>query len=164
VDTLGAGVVLAGTVAWSSGSIYSRSLARWRSGLKTSGVQMMCGGLAVALVALIAGELGAGTLNDVSLSSLFSLVYLILFGSVVGYSAYMYLLGVTSAARVSTYAFVNPVVAVLLGALFAGEHLTSRVLAAGALIVTAVALITFFGGDAKRPHTKHVSAPVREAP
>jgi drug/metabolite transporter (DMT)-like permease len=80
----------------------------------------------------------------------------------------MYLLGVTSAARASTYAFVNPVVAVALGSLFAAEPLSPRVLAAGAIIVAAVALITLFGGDEKSLKSKRQRAgeglAVHEAP
>ena len=98
---------------------------------------------------------------------MFSFVYLILVGSLVGYSSYMYLLGVTSAARASTYAFVNPVVAVFLGAAFANEPVSPRVLGAGAIIVVAVALITLFGGE-KSIHPKRRRAgegiEVHEAP
>jgi drug/metabolite transporter (DMT)-like permease len=104
----------------------------------------------------------------VSLKSFVSFAYLILIGSLLGYSSYMYLLGVTSAARASTYAFVNPVVAVILGALFAAEPLSPRVLAAGAIIVAAVALITLFGGDSKSLKSRRQRAgeglAVHEAP
>jgi drug/metabolite transporter (DMT)-like permease len=94
------------------------------------------------------------------------MVYLVLVGSVIGYSAYMYLLGVTSAARVSTYAFVNPVVAVAIGAAFANEPLTPRVMLAGAVIVVAVALITRHGGERRPASTTPVRqpTPVRECP
>ena len=93
--------------------------------------------------------------------------YLILIGSLIGYSSYMFLLGVTSAARASTYAFVNPVVAVILGAMFASEPLSPRVLAAGAIIVVAVALITLFGGERRlhpRQHRAGDEMAVHEAP
>jgi drug/metabolite transporter (DMT)-like permease len=94
-------------------------------------------------------------------------VYLVLAGSLVAFSAYMYLLSVTSPALVSTYAFVNPVVAVLLGVVFAGEHVSRRIAAAGAVIVAAVVLITMFSSEAfrrRRSRTETLPVPVREAP
>jgi drug/metabolite transporter (DMT)-like permease len=161
IDLVGAGVVLAGTVAWSSGSIYSRTLERHDSPLHTSAVQMLCGGASVTLISFLLGEFGRVNVADVSTRSWLSMVYLVLVGSVIGYSAYMYLLGVTSAARVSTYAFVNPVVAVVIGAVFANEPLTPRLMIAGAVIVLAVALITRHGGE-RRPARE--PTPVRECP
>lgn len=146
-DLRGIGVVLLGTVAWSSGSIYSRALPRHASPIRTSGIQMIAGGIAVCAIALLLGEFQRVDLAQASFRSLASLAYLVLVGSVVGYSAYMYLLGVTTAARVSTYAFVNPIVAVLLGVLFAGETFDLRELVAGAIIVLAVAMLTLHGGE-----------------
>lgn len=147
IDPIGAGIVLFGSSAWAVGSVYSRTLPRFQSAVRTSAIQMLAGGIVVSLIALAVGDFGRVDVGAASLKSLFSFAYLILIGSLVGYSSYMYLLGVTSAARASTYAFVNPVVAVLLGAAFANEPLTPRVLAAGAVIVAAVALITLFGGE-----------------
>jgi drug/metabolite transporter (DMT)-like permease len=166
IDLVGAGVVLAGTLAWSTGSIYSRTLERHESPLHTSAVQMLWGGAAVTLISFVLGEFGRVNLADVSTRSWLSMVYLVLVGSVIGYSAYMYLLGVTSAARVSTYAFVNPVVAVAIGAAFANEPLTPRVMLAGAVIVVAVALITRHGGERRPASTTPVrqATPVRECP
>jgi drug/metabolite transporter (DMT)-like permease len=129
------------------GSVYSRTLPRFQSAVRTSAIQMLAGGLVVSLIALIVGDFGRIDLAAASFKSVVSFLYLILIGSLIGYSSYMYLLGVTSAARASTYAFVNPVVAVLLGAIFASEPVTARVLAAGAIIVVAVALITLYGGE-----------------
>jgi drug/metabolite transporter (DMT)-like permease len=147
IDPIGAVIVLAGSSAWAVGSIYARTLPRFQSAVRTSGIQMMAGGAVVSIVALLVGDFARIDPSVASFKSVFSFAYLILIGSLVGYSSYMYLLGVTSAARASTYAFVNPVVAVLLGAVFAGERVTARVLGAGAIIVVAVALITLFGGD-----------------
>ena len=117
------------------------------------------------LISLMAGEFGRLDWAAVSTRSIVSMVYLVLVGSVIGYSAYMWLLGVTSAARVSTYAFVNPVVAVMIGSIFANEPLTPRIIVAGAIIVAAVALITLYGGD-RPPTTTPVRqpTPVREYP
>lgn len=165
IDPVGAGVVLAGTIAWSLGSIYSRTLTRHESPLHTSAVQMLAGGAAVTLISLLAGEFGRLDFAAVSTRSWVSMIYLVLVGSVIGYSAYMYLLGVTSAARVSTYAFVNPVVAVMIGFAFANEPLTPRIILAGGVIVAAVALITLYGGE--RPSAAspvRQPTPVRECP
>jgi len=151
LDPVGAGTVLLGSAAWAIGSIYSRTLPRHVSALRTSGVQMVAGGAVVLLAGILAGDLARFDPSGVTFRSAASLVYLILIGSLLGYSSYMYLLGVTSAALASTYAFVNPVVAVILGALFAGEVLTPRMAAAGALIVLAVAMITLFGREQRLP-------------
>jgi drug/metabolite transporter (DMT)-like permease len=151
MDPAGTLVVIAGTVAWAAGSIYVRSLPRFPSATRTNAVQMCSGGAVVLLLASLTGQFSHFTLAAASTRSLISLTYLVLFGSLLGFSAYMYLLGVTSAARVSTYAFVNPAVAVMLGAIFAGEELSPRVLLAAVLIVGAVAMITFSGaGEEER--------------
>lgn len=147
IDAVGAGIVLCGSTAWAVGSVYARTLPRFQSAVRTSAVQMLAGGVVVTVIALLAGDFGRFDPAAVSFKSMFAFAYLILVGSLLGYSSYMYLLGVTSAARASTYAFVNPVVAVLLGAAFASEPLTARVIAAGAIIVVAVALITLYGGE-----------------
>lgn len=151
IDPLGAGIVLCGSTAWAIGSVYSRTLPRYESAIRTSAVQMLAGGIVVSVVALVSGDFARFDASRVSVLSVVSFGYLIVIGSLLGYSSYMYLLGVTSAARASTYAFVNPVVAVILGAAFAGEPLSPRVLGAGAIIVAAVASITLFGGEHRLP-------------
>lgn len=167
IDPVGAGIVLFGSVAWAVGSVYSRTLPRYESALRTSGVQMLAGGVVVCVIALATGDFGRFDAEAASLLSVLSFAYLILVGSLLGYSSYMYLLGVTSAARASTYAFVNPVVAVLLGAVFAGEPLSARVLVAGGIIVVAVALITWYGAERQMPPKRHRAGEgleVHEAP
>lgn len=151
IDPIGAGIVMAGSAAWAVGSIYARSLPRHASSLRTSGVQMVSGGIVVIVIALVMGDFANLDLSAVSMKSALSLAYLVLFGSLIGYSSYMYLLGVTSAAMASTYAFVNPVVAVFLGWWLASEPLSPRLAAAGVLIVLAVAMITLFGGGGRFP-------------
>jgi drug/metabolite transporter (DMT)-like permease len=167
IDPVGAAIVLSGAAAWGIGSVYARTLPRHESAMRTSAIQMLSGGAVVCVVAALAGDFGRVHPESVSLLSVISFAYLILVGSLIGYSSYMYLLGVTSAARASTYAFVNPVVAVILGAAFAGEPLSPRVLGAGAIIVVAVALITLFGGE-RRLHPRRRRAgdemAVHEAP
>lgn len=154
IDPLGAVVVLFGSTAWAVGSVYARSLPRYQSAVRTSAIQMLSGGVVVTTIALAVGDFGRFDPSAMSFKSVFSFAYLILIGSLLGYSSYMYLLGVTSAARASTYAFVNPVVAVILGAAFASEALSPRVLVAGAIIVAAVALITFYGGERDMPRKR----------
>lgn len=147
IDPIGAGIVLFGSASWAVGSVYARTLPRFVSAVRTSAIQMLSGGVVVTLIALCSGDFGRFDPSVASFKSVFAFAYLILVGSLIGYSSYMYLLGVTSAARASTYAFVNPVVAVMLGAWFANEPLSPRVLGAGGVIVVAVALITLFGGE-----------------
>ena len=163
VDPLGAGVVLGGTLLWAGGSIYSRGIPRVGSAFQTSAVQLIAGGATVLVLGYLAGAYAGFHRADVTTRSALSFVYLVLIGSVVGYSAYTYILGVTSTALAATYAFVNPIIAVLLGALVLHEPLTARVVLAGTVIVGAVALITLYGGE--RPgKPAAASAPLQEAP
>jgi len=167
IEPLGAGIVLFGSAAWAVGSVYSRTLPRYESAVRTSAVQMLAGGLVVSLIALMVGDFGRFDPSAASFRSVFAFAYLILVGSLIGYSSYMYLLGVTSAARASTYAFVNPVVAVILGSVFANEPLSPRIVVAGAIIVAAVALITLYGGEGTLPPKQHRAGEglaVHEAP
>ncbi|HSJ26394.1 MAG TPA: EamA family transporter [Longimicrobiales bacterium] len=142
VHLVGALVVLAGSLSWSIGSIHSRRTASPAGGMLGVGMQMLCGGGLLLLLGTVTGEWARLDLAAVSLRSALAVVYLALFGSIVGYTAYMWLLQVVSAARVATYAYVNPVVAVLLGWGLAGEALTMRMGVAAAVIVAGVALIT----------------------
>jgi drug/metabolite transporter (DMT)-like permease len=108
-------------------------------------MEMLAGGAWLLVFGLATGQAGKLTLAAVSTRSLLSLGYLIVFGSLIGFTAYIWLLKATTPARVSTYAYVNPVVAVLLGWAFAGEPITLRTLLAAAVIVGAVALIIRYG-------------------
>lgn len=157
-NPLGAGILVLGSLGWSFGSIYSRHAPRPSQALQGSAMHMLCGGVWLVLVSLATGQFRGFSFAQVSTRSWIAFVYLILFGSLVGFSAFVYLLRVTTPARVATYAYVNPMVAVLLGWLFAGEALSLRVLLAAMVIVGAVALITTFGGEAeKKP------APVKDS-
>lgn len=147
VDPFGAAIVLAGSIGWSFGSIYSRHAPRPASALMGSAMHMLCGGLVLVVFSLLTGQFDGFRLAQVSARSWISFAYLIVFGSLVGFSAFVYLLRVTSAARVATYAYVNPVVAVLFGWLFAGERIGIREGVAAVIIVGAVAAITTFGGS-----------------
>jgi drug/metabolite transporter (DMT)-like permease len=146
-DLLGAGALLLAALCWTTGSLYSRHHARLpQSVLTSTAMQMIGGGTLLWLVGLAAGEGARLDLTAVSARSLASLAYLIVFGSLVGFSAYVWLLRATTPARVSTYAYVNPVIAVFLGWTFAGEAVTLRIVLATIAIVGSVALIIRYGG------------------
>ena len=132
-------VILAGGVAWSLGAVLTRSLPRPPSPPLTAGAQMMLGG-----AVLLALSLGSGELHStphVSLRAALALLYLIVGGSWVGFTAYVWLLGRMPATRVASHAYVNPLVAVALGYLVAGEELTLRMMLAASLVVASVFLI-----------------------
>lgn len=139
---LAALVVLAGGVAWAVGSVGSRSVdLPSQPGLATA-MQMLTGGGVLLAVGAASGELGRLDPAHVSSASVLAFLYLAVFGSLIAFSAFTFLLGVTTPARVSTYAYVNPVVALLLGWGLAGEPITGRTLLAAAIILSAVVLIT----------------------
>jgi drug/metabolite transporter (DMT)-like permease len=135
------GALIAASISWSIGSLYMRRAPLpSHSGLTTS-MQMLGGGFAVMLVAIALGEWGEVDLGSVSRASWLSVAYLVVFGSLVALSAYTYAIRNTAPVYVGTYAFVNPVIAVLLGVLLAGETLNALVVAAGVTIVVGVALV-----------------------
>jgi drug/metabolite transporter (DMT)-like permease len=134
-------VVLLGSLAWAAGSLYARHAPLPARPLQGASMEMLAGAALLALVGIGTGELGEFELGAASTSSLLALVYLIVLGSLVGFSAYIWLLKVAPTQLVGTYAYVNPVVAVLLGTLWLGEPITLNTLVGGAAIVVAVALI-----------------------
>jgi drug/metabolite transporter (DMT)-like permease len=141
VDPLGAGALVFGSLLWAIGSLRSRRRAAPARPLLFVSMQMVSGGVILFAAALLRGELSGFDPSAVSARSLLAVVYLALFGSLVALSAYMWLLRHQPASSVATYAFVNPVVAVILGSALGNERLSSRVLLAGGLIVGAVVLI-----------------------
>lgn len=166
IDPVGALVLAMGSLAWAIGSIYSRGAPKPSSPQLMIGMQMLAGGALLVVAGLVAGETAAVELSAISVRSTLALLYLIVFGSLIGYSAYIFLLGATTPARVSTYAYVNPVVAVLLGWAFAGEPLTLRVILASVVIIGAVAVITVTkgrGAGASEQEREEREAPRRSA-
>ena len=158
IDPIGTAVVIAGSLSWAIGSLYARSAPLPGNALFATGLEMFAGGVLLCLAAVAFGEWGRLDLTRTSAASIAGFLYLVVFGSLIGFTAFAWLLRVSTPARVSTYAFVNPVVAVFLGWLVAGEPVTSRTMVAAAVIVGAVALITFAGagggdreGAAARP-------------
>lgn len=142
IDVAGAAVLIAGSLSWAVGSLYTKGSPRPSSPNNGSGTQMFAGGICLLVVALLSGEGGRLDLAHASARSLMGFAYLVTFGSLIGFTAYAYLLAHTSAAKAATYAYVNPVVAVLLGWAFANEPITSRTIVAAAVILAGVAIIT----------------------
>ncbi|HEX2669008.1 MAG TPA: EamA family transporter [Gammaproteobacteria bacterium] len=153
VDPTGIWVLLAATFSWAMGSLYAHRAPLPSSTFLGIGMEMIAGGLLCWLVGLVSGEGAVLHLAAFTPKSLLALGYLIVFGSLLGFSAYVWLLKVTTPARASTYAFVNPVIAVLLGWALAGEPLTPRIALAGATIVAAVCLILYFGATRAKPES-----------
>ncbi|OWP64315.1 hypothetical protein CDA63_04565 [Hymenobacter amundsenii] len=147
--TLGTGLVLTAALVWSIGSLYSKNHQPTPSPFLSGGMQMLCGGVVMLLVGLVRGEAQGFHFSQVTTTSWLAYVYLVTFGSIVGFTAYIWLLRVVEPALAGTYAFVNPVVAVLLGWAFLGEVPGPKMLGGAALIVVAVALVVL-GGRRKK--------------
>lgn len=144
VDLAGAAAVVAASLAWALGSLYtSRGVMLPSSPALATALEMVAGGSVLLGVGASAGEWHRLDPAAVSLKSLLALAYLLLFGAVLGFTAYIYLLKNTTPARASTYAYVNPIIAVGLGWAVGGESLSPRALLATGAVVAAVVLITF---------------------
>lgn len=141
-DRLGGLVVLGGAAAWALGSLVARYGARPRSLVQGAAMQMLAGGCVLFVFATVNGEPGSWDATGMSIASVAAFWYLVVFGSWVGFSSYVWLLRNTSPALASTYAFVNPVVALLLGWSLAGEPLEPRTFLASFIILSSVVLIT----------------------
>ena len=144
VDLLGVGLILLATFCWANGSLYSRRAPLPASSLQGTSMEMLAGGALLILAGTLTGEWARLDVSKISLTSFWAFVYLTTFGSIIAFSAYIWLLGVTTPARAATYAYVNPVVAVFLGWALAGEPLTPRTLVAAAIIVSAVVIINTY--------------------
>jgi drug/metabolite transporter (DMT)-like permease len=140
-DTFGTSLLLLAPLFWSMGSIYAKGADMPKSTLLSTGMQMLTGAVALFLVSLFKGELSGFSFGLISLRSWLALLYLITFGSLIGFVSYGWLLHNAPISLVSTYAYVNPVVAVLLGSLLADEPLNGRILLAAAIIIGSVVLI-----------------------
>jgi len=142
VSPIGALVLILGSLSWAIGSFWSRDAQLPESGLLTTGMEMLGGGALLLIVGAITGELAHTDIHRISNASAVGLLYLITFGSLLGFTSYIWLLDRVSLARLGTYAYVNPIVAVLLGWAIAGERLSIRTGVAAAIVICAVALIT----------------------
>ena len=141
IDRLGSFLLIAASFSWALGTFLSPRVGLPRSPLVSTALQMLVAGVVLLVVATLRGELGDVHPDRVATESIVGLAYLVVFGSIIAFSAYTWLLQHASVSLVSTYAFVNPVVAVGLGTLIRHEPLTPTTLAGAALIVAAVAWI-----------------------
>ncbi|AZK96815.1 MULTISPECIES: EamA family transporter [Streptomyces] len=134
-------IVIAATVSWSVGSFFSSRIPMPGNPFTASAYEMVAGGIGCALVGLGRGEHVGFSVDEVSTRSWLALAYLVLFGSLVAFTAYAWLLHSAPLSLVATYAYVNPVVAVFLGAVFLSEPVTWPILLGGGIVVAAVCLI-----------------------
>jgi drug/metabolite transporter (DMT)-like permease len=156
-------VCVVATLSWTSGSLYSRNAPLPARPLVGAGMEMMVGGAALIVFGALRGELPLIDPSAFSTASLLALAYLIAVGSWGGYTSYVWLLRNARTSLVSTYAYVNPVVAVFLGWLILDETITIRTVIAGAVIVIAVAIIISTGGTQRLEEPIQVEAEREEA-
>ena len=155
ISVVGAIVLVLASLSWAAGSLYTKHAPRPSSGLNGAAAQMIAGGGLLVVAGALSGEFSRLDLAHASSRSILGFLYLVSFGSLIGFTAYVYLLAHTTAAKAATYAYVNPVVAVLLGWAFASEPITRRTLLAAAVILAGVAIIT-------AARDRDVRAPERE--
>lgn len=140
---LASALIVVGALSWGGGAVYSRVANLPKSPMLSSGMELIFGGILVMLASFIMGEPSQFHLSQVTLKSFLGLLYLIIFGSVIAFSAYIWLLGNTSATRISTHTYVNPIIAVFLGWLFANEKITLSLLIAAVIIIISVYLVLY---------------------
>ncbi|MES2891023.1 MAG: EamA family transporter [Bacteroidota bacterium] len=155
-------IMILGTIGWAGGSLYSKYKATRMSVSVSTGWQMLAAGIAFIPGSLLRGELTNLQWQNISTSSWLSVAYLIVFGSIAGFSAYVWLLKVRSATQVSTHAYVNPVVAVLLGVLFAGENISGWQVGGLLVILLSVLLINMVKYRKAKTGTEAVAEVVSE--
>lgn len=143
-------LVVAAALSWATGSLLSIRRPMPANPFVGSVIQMFAGGLVLGIAGVARGELRGFTLDQVSLRSWLALLYLVLAGSVVAFSAYVWVLGKLPVSTVTTYAYVNPVFAVILGALLLSEPIRPAMLIGGAVIVAAVAVVVTADGRQRR--------------
>ena len=163
VPVAGMLVLFVGSVGWAIGTLVTRRGTKASSPMLFSAIQMLAAGVGFAIMSVAFGEPGRFALSQVSMKSWLSVAYLVLGGSIVAYTAYVYLIRHTSAAKAATYAYVNPVIAVLLGWLFANETVTARTLVAAMILLAGVAIITSLQTGASSHTDEHpIPTPSRE--
>ena len=158
INTFGLIALVFASLSWATGSFYARRAPLPTTSLLATGMEMLVGGGLLLIAGILTGELGQLRLDHVSMESLVAFGYLIVFGSWVGFTAYTWLIRETPPALSSTYAYVNPVVAVFLGWALGGEALTTRTLLAASIIIAAVVLITIQRAN------KHMTKPADAVP
>jgi drug/metabolite transporter (DMT)-like permease len=158
IDRAGAAALLIGSVSWSIASVLTRKLPLPPSKVMSSGVQMLAGGVLLALAAAALGELRSFHPQSVSRAAWFALLYLIVAGSIIGFTAYVWLLHHQSLTKVGTHAYVNPVVAVIVGYFLGGEALGPRTILGTLFVLISVVVITTSGAT-KAPATQALKEP-----
>ena len=138
LNALGVIIVVAAALSWAIGSLYARHSELPSSGALATGMEMLCGGVALLVVGSMIGEIGRADPASFSLTSVLALGYLVVFGSILAFSAYTWLLAHAPVTVVGTYAYVNPIVAVALGAMINDEQITPRTIIAAVIIIGAV--------------------------
>ena len=152
LDLLAAAAALSGSFLWAAGTIYSKRVKLPASSVLSAAMQMVAGGATLLIASLLAGEASALNVAAVTEKSVFALAYLIVFGSIIAFTVFTWLLTVSSSSQVSTYAYVNPVVAVLVGYFLGGEALGLRTMLGTLLVLTSVVVIATT--RAKKPVAK----------
>jgi drug/metabolite transporter (DMT)-like permease len=142
INFAGALALVVSAISWSVAAILTRKLSLPESKVMSSGAQMLAGGILLTLTAAMLGEFRGFDLRSVSVAAWLALIYLIVAGSIVAFTAYVWLIHHESPTKVGTYAYVNPVVAVLLGYALGGEALGSRTIAGTLLVLVSVVVIT----------------------
>lgn len=146
ISGVGVAALLTSALLWSTGTVYGHGAEMPRAPLMASGVQMFSGALALLVVGMAAGEAGQVSLAGLSLRSGLALGYLVVFGSLIGFTSYSWLIRNAAPAQTATYAYVNPIVAVFLGWALAGEALTGRMVVGALVTLAGVAVITMYRG------------------
>jgi drug/metabolite transporter (DMT)-like permease len=141
VDPMGATILVLASASWAWGSVLSKTAALPKSPFVATSIEMIAGGVLLLLTAALSGQFQGFDLAQVSFEAVAWWGYLVVFGSLVGFTAYIWLLGVTSIAKAGTYAYVNPIVAVLVGWAVLHEPVTTRMLLAAGVILLGVALV-----------------------
>jgi len=159
-ELVGILICLVAAFLWSLGSIYSRGADLPQSALMTTGMEMVTGSIGLFIVAMLIGEWQNFSLGDISSKSMYGLIYLITIGSLIGFVSYAWLLRNAPVSLVATYAYVNPLVAILLGSLLAQEALTPRILIAAGVIIGSVVLVNYSknSSDIQKDETVNVIA------
>jgi drug/metabolite transporter (DMT)-like permease len=162
-DTFAALVLVGTTSAWAAGSLYARSAPLPESPLLAAAMQMLTAAVFLGITGLVAGEAGRVNADSFATKPVIAFVYLVIFGSLLAFSAYAWLLKNVRISTVSTYAFVNPVVAVALGTMFLSEPIGWTTIIAGASIVVAVVLIVTAKTPAPKPAAEQLPEPLKAA-
>ncbi len=160
VDPAGAVALVIASISWSVASILSRKMTQPESKVMSSGAQMMSGGVMLAVAAFAFGEFRDFHIESVSREAWFALIYLIVAGSIIGFTAYVWLIHHESPTKVGTYAYVNPVVAVIIGYFLGGEVVGARTLLGSLLVLISVVVITTTGS--KKPASEKSPTAMRQ--